>query len=64
MHTDPLPRARREERPADVVAELDEDEQLDESGNLISHDDTSSVMGENVQAVYTRLQSETAGSAS
>ena len=64
MHTDPLPRARREERPADVVAELDEDEQLDESGNLISHDDTSSVMGEYLKAVYARLQSETTGSAS
>jgi len=61
---DPLPRARREERPADVVAELDEDEQLDESGNLISHDDTSSVMGEYLKAVYARLQSETTGSAS
>jgi len=60
---DTLPRARREERPADVVAELDEDEQLDECGNLIS-DDASSVMGEHLKAVYARLQSETTGIAS
>jgi len=61
---DPFPRVRREERPADVVAELDEDEQLDECGNLISNDDTSSVMGEYLKAVYARLQSETTGIAS
>ena len=47
-----------------MVAELDEDEQLDECGNLISNDDTSSVMGEHLKAVYARLQSETPGIAS
>mmetsp|Transcript_28571 Transcript_28571/g.45910 ORF Transcript_28571/g.45910 Transcript_28571/m.45910 type:complete len:149 (+) Transcript_28571:393-839(+) len=59
--TTPPPRARREERLADVVAELDEDEQVDESGNLISHDDISSVMGEYLKAVCARIQSETTG---
>ena len=60
----PPPRARRDERPADVEAELDEEEQLNESGNLNSNCDTSSVMGKYLKAVYARLQSETTSTAS
>ena len=48
---------RREQRPADVDAELDDDEQL-------ANADSSGVMGTYLKAVYDRLHSEVCGPAS
>ena len=50
-------RPRREQRPADVEAELDDDEQL-------ANADSSSVMGTYLKAVFDRLHSEVCGPAS